>query len=557
MKCRFSKWAGGPSKTAVCCVFLAALLLPAASPAAQTVPSEITAVVLFTRQALVERQARCEVGAGLNELHVATDAFAVDKDSINARIDGAGEIVSVQLQSRPLTDFPQQQVKRLETELRQQRQARQALKNRRAVMQKKIIFLDSLVDFSKTQLPKDVQTRFPDIQSVRETLAFLNTAYNAIHQELQELDSQMEAIGRKIRQLEQELAAVRGSEAKVVHIIEIFFNAHRDQTIGLTVQYLAQNAAWTPLYRAAVPSGLSGIDLSMFAEITQKTGENWSGVDLSVSNVTPMRGGRLPQPSSWILDIPRPMPKRTLEMAPLTAPMAAAPADEARTAGVKAEIADFAQAERSERPLSFEYRMPFPVDIDAQEKTAVLPLFTRHLAADFFHFSLPEQSPRTFLVADVKADSELLSGPMNVYLDGRYVGKTTLSEKKAGEPFRLNLGADRRVRVKREKIVDRIRETFFGKIQRATTVREMGYKISAENMQSNPVNIRIVDSLPVSRTDRIEVKDVRLDPEPSRRDVNEQEGVVAWDIEVAPGGEAVIRIDFVLTYPADTPPLGL
>jgi len=56
----------------------------------------------------------------------------------------------------------------------------------------------------------------------------------------------------------------------------------------------------------------------------------------------------------------------------------------------------------------------------------------------------------------VSADKELLSGPLNVYFGDRFIGKTFLSEKKAGETFSLNLGADRDVKVKREKIKDKI-----------------------------------------------------------------------------------------------------
>ena len=49
-------------------------------------------------------------------------------------------------------------------------------------------------------------------------------------------------------------------------------------------------------------------------------------------------------------------------------------------------------------------------------------------------------------------------------------------------------------------------ETFFGKIERKTIVRTIAFKITVENLKDKPVTIKIVDSIPVSRTDKIEVK---------------------------------------------------
>jgi hypothetical protein len=71
--------------------------------------------------------------------------------------------------------------------------------------------------------------------------------------------------------------------------------------------------------------------------------------------------------------------------------------------------------------------------------------------------------------------------------------------------------------VKREKVTDRRKETFFGKIERDSVVRELGYRIVAENLRDKPVSLRIVDSLPVSRIDRIKVEDLTLTPPPDEK----------------------------------------
>ena len=146
---------------------------------------------------------------------------------------------------------------------------------------------------------------------------------------------------------------------------------------------------------------------------------------------------------------------------------------------------------------------------------------------------------------------------MNVHFGGRFVGKTFLSEKKPGQEFDLNLGADREVKVRREKIKDKIKETFFGKIQRDTIVREMAYKITLENLKNKAIKVEIIDSIPVSRTDKIEIKDLVITPKPKKEDYQDQEGVMLWEFDSKPGEKGEINIEFVITYPKDAPVFGL
>jgi hypothetical protein len=130
------------------------------------------------------------------------------------------------------------------------------------------------------------------------------------------------------------------------------------------------------------------------------------------------------------------------------------------------------------------------------------------LKGEFLHYAVPKTNPLTFLVCKATADKELLGGPMNVHFGTHFVGKTFLNEKKPGETFDLNLGADREVKIKREKITDKVKETFFGAFERNTIVRSMAFRITAENLKDKPLTINILESIPVSRTDKIKVEDL-------------------------------------------------
>jgi len=208
-------------------------------------------------------------------------------------------------------------------------------------------------------------------------------------------------------------------------------------------------------------------------------------------------------------------------------------------------------------PLSFEYKIPQTLTIVSKDKETILPLFTKKLQGRFFYYAVPGINSLTFLVCEARADKELLSGPLNVYFGGRFIGKTFISEKKAGEEFHVNLGADREIKVKREKIEEKIKETFFGKIERDTIIKQMTFKITIENLKDKAINIKVLDSIPISRTDRVEIKNIKIIPEPIEKDYQDKEGVLLWEFALKQKEKQEIIIEFVVTYPKNLPLIGL
>ena len=541
-------------KTFACVI---SILLSASTSIAQnvqTVDSRITRVTVFSNQALIGRQSAAAIKQGFTEIRMPVETVAIDTDSITARVFGKGELQSVQFKEIPVAEQPQAKIRNLQAQLTRLKASRRELQDDKQVLKKQEAFLDAFIDFSKVQVPRDLATRMPKPDELSQTLLFLKNGYRQVFEQLQTLDAKLEQLEKEIQVLERELAALRGPDGLSLRVIEILFHSAADQKIRIETEYITRSARWQPLYKVAVPAALTGVDLTLFSRITQKSGEDWKQVQLAVSNVLPMRGVRLPTLYSWLLDVPRPAaaePRRSKLAMQRSAPAA----DEIAIAGEEAlqEEAAFAQAAKTKLPLSFEYSIPRQIDIESRDKETLLPLLSRKLKGKFSHFCVPARSPLTYLVADLKADGELLSGTLNVYFEGQYVGKTFLQEKKPGEDFTLNLGADREVVVKREKISDKVRETFLGKFERDTVVRELAYKITVENRKDRKVDLTILDRIPVSKTDRIEVKDVRMTPAPIQKDYLDRQGVMRWELPLDPAGKSEIAIAFTVTYPKEFP----
>ena len=527
-------------------VALIAILAGLCGPAAagQPLDSKISAVTVYVNQAMVTRTAQADAAAGANRLVIPTDAFAIVGDSVTAAVSGHGEILGVQVVRVPVAEMPQDAIREIEGKIEALEKEKKALLDGKKALSKQEAFLDGLVDFSKAHMADEMKTQMPSTETLQTYRRFFDESFNDVFDRRRSIEDKVASVDRELERLRRELSMVRGARDKTRTGIEVLFRSQKDQSVRVEVRYMVERARWSPVYRASIESDMSGVALAMMAEIVQRTGENWEDAVITISNAAPVRAGRIPELNPWWLDYQKAVPvgreavmMRSMEMADA---MPEAP---------------LAEALRRETALSFEYTLPVPVTIESREKETLVPILTRDIEGEFYHYTAPALTPDVYLVCEAKADRELLPGPVNVFFENRYTGRMILGETGPGDRFTLGLGIDRSVKAKREKISDTSKETaFFGRIERDSIVRELSYRIKTENLRENPVNLKVMDRVPVSRTDRITVKDIVFSPEPRRRDVDGRAGVTQWDMKLVPGAAQEITIDFTVTYPRDMPP---
>ncbi|MFW6284123.1 MAG: mucoidy inhibitor MuiA family protein [Desulfosalsimonas sp.] len=523
------------------------LIAGAAFGAQQTVSTKITNATVYFDQARVTRQGQAAVDAGTHRLLVGVDAFSMDPDSVTAEVRGDGQILGVQVARMPVADSPRQKIRELEARRDELTAKQQAITDEKTALKRQEAFLDSVADFSAIQVPREIQTQMPSLEDLEATRDFLGNQYAKVYSGQRKAQDSLDKLEKQIRQINRELDMLRDRADKTASAIEILFDSKTSQNVDIAARYVVKNARWSPVYRAMAADAGQDLDLSMMAQVSQKTGEDWENIDLSISTAEPVQGGRLPELSPWFLDMPGPVARK--------ADQDAGARMQEMSVGTHAKSpAPMAEAEKHETALSFEYDLPVPVSLDSGEDENLLPLFTRSLESRFFHLAVPRRAPEAFLVCRAEADRELLAGPVQVFFEGRFAGRMFLEQQTAGRPFVLGMGSDRSVAVRREKLRDHRKETrFFGKVERDTVVRELEYRIVTENRKEKPVTIHVRDSVPVSKTDRIEVKDVSFSPQPDQKDFADKAGVMQWEMELAPGQSREIAISFTVTYPKDMP----
>jgi uncharacterized protein (TIGR02231 family) len=537
-------------------LFLTCLLLiiPVTCWSQQVVDSRITKVTLFTNQALVTREAQLNVKQGLNKLLIEVDAFSVDKDSLQAKILGQGKIYNVQFRKIYLERQPQKQIQELKDKIENLQLEKKQLLAKINTLAKKQRFIDNIIDFSGQQIPYEVKTDFPEISQLNNTLNFIESTTTSIAKTKTETETTLKKVQRKIVLLNKKINAIQRPSDKSKKGVSINFASNKAQKIKIQIKYIVGNCGWQPLYKVSVTSDLKAMQMQMFAQTQQTSGENWQNIELSISNISPVKGIRLPDLPTWILDIPRRAygPRKTatgdyLGKAKLERTTASAMSPRLQ----EEKEAGFSYAQSKKTPISFEYDLPQQITINSSQQRTLIPLTNKKIRADFCYRTIPKINKSAFLVAKLKPDNELLAGTVNLYFNERFIGKTKLTEKKSGEEFLLNLGPDREIKIKREKITDKVDENLFAKINRQTIIHDFAYKVTAENLKNKLITLEIIDNIPVSRTDKIKVEQISLTPKPTIKDYQETKGVNLWRLKLDKGEHKEINIKFRLKYPED------
>jgi len=167
------------------------------------------------------------------------------------------------------------------------------------------------------------------------------------------------------------------------------------------------------------------------------------------------------------------------------------------------------------------------------------------------HLVVPKVSENTFLRARIKNLSNIpyIPGKISVFLEGTFVNSSHLPMVNPGESYELPVGIDDSVKVIRKSLsqVSKSRGIFKNKLQVM-----LGYAISAENFKRDRVELTIIDQIPVSKSEEIEVEVDQITPQPIPDKASAEKGIMRWKLELAPGEKKTVEVRYRVIYPKNT-----
>jgi hypothetical protein len=196
-----------------------------------------------------------------------------------------------------------------------------------------------------------------------------------------------------------------------------------------------------------------------------------------------------------------------------------------------------------EKQTTVDFEIKTPYSIKSENKNTSVEMARYDLPASYQYYCVPKIDKDAFLIANL-IDWEkynLLEGEANLFFEGTYVGKTLMDVRYASDTLKISLGRDKKISVNREKIKDFSSKQFIG--NKKEEIRD--WKTTVKNNKNEPVNLVIVDQVPVSTSEEIEVS---VDNTSDARYKTEN-GEIKWEFILQPGASKDLELKYSVKYP--------
>ncbi|MCX6236501.1 MAG: mucoidy inhibitor MuiA family protein [Bacteroidia bacterium] len=199
-----------------------------------------------------------------------------------------------------------------------------------------------------------------------------------------------------------------------------------------------------------------------------------------------------------------------------------------------------AQVEK-QTTVNFEIKTPYTIKSDNKNYTVDIEFYD--LPAIYQYYCVPKIDKDAFLIAKI-IDWEkysLLEGEANVFFEETYVGKTLLDVRYASDTLEISLGRDKKVSVNREKIKDFTTKQFIGNKKEETRT----WKTTVKNNKNQEINMIVLDQVPVSTAEDIEVNVLNISG--AKHDL--ETGEIKWEFSLNPVDKKELDLKYSVKYP--------
>jgi len=531
----------------------------------------ITAVAVYPDRARITHSGTATLEPGSHRLEMPELTLKLDPASVRASARGTARarLLGVDVRHDFYVETPaehmrelEQQVECLEDEMRGLDAQTELLKQERSILSE----LSGQTETYARGLAYGkigAEAHMALLDSLRSRAEGLDTA-------LMDLTVGRRDLERRLQKLRNELAQLRGAKARERYtaVVEVEVTQAGDLVVELT--YVVSGAGWQPLYdvRLIQPPNqptsqqTETLEIGYLAQVTQRTGEDWSDVTLTLSTARPALAETLPELDPWYIGPVyarrRPLPRVMGMGAPATSPsmdkatvLASAEPEAVMDAEEEFE-AEVVVATVETSGAAVTYQVPGAVAVPADGAPHKATIARFELTPELDYVAAPKLVEAAYRRARVTNDTAytLLPGPANLFAGDEFIGTTELELTAPNGELELYLGMDDRVRVERELKRREVDKKLLGNRRRL----RYGYEISLENLLSTEAKVTLHDQIPVPRHEDIKVKLESAEPRPTERT---ELDLLEWVFTLAPGEKQIVRFDFTIEHPRGMSLVGL
>lgn len=545
---------------------------PAEAPptdGAATLDSHISKVTVFADRAGVTRSSQAALQAGTASYAFRKLPGWIDEGSVRVRIEppAAAELADVQIEKTYLARASEEEVRKAEADLQEIADKLRELQDRQGVLEAKRAHVNAIKVFSLDKLPKDAQSKDFKIETYKEVVDFIAASLLEIAKEAREIDARRRDLLPEQNARNLKLQDLRQRAQLEQRTVRVWLKAQAAGAATVHLTYLLPGATWEPAHELRAGKTSEPVMLGSYAVVTQTTGEDWNGAEITLSTQRATTTLRLPELQGLLAGAAGPLADQGMVQAEA--------AETSFQTAKKGYLEQRARWNRTVNPQSeAEIYEGNAVKVDAQQ-TKILRVFreiqsrgttalftargganvrtdgrpvrlgigTMQLEARRRIMAAPEISANAARTLDLSntGGQPLLPGKVALFVDGAFLGTTEVPFVAQGEAFSLFLGVADRIKLAR--VLDRKASSLDRSGSRHKL--HLAFNVTAENLDDAEAVVELTDRIPLSQLDDVRVRDVRIAPEA----LPDAKGLVRWDARLAAKQTKVFRVEYTLEYP--------
>ena len=568
-------------------------------PAAGDIPTttgDISKVTVYRGQALVTRTIGTDLPAGTSELIVAGLPARIIPESLFAQTSGNTKVLSVRYRERAVKEDTREEVKALEAEIEElTRQLAHVDGDLKHLHQQWDNMFCRLREFTVNAASSDLNRGLLTFKPIKELVTFIEEKGLGYHKQATEWRDQIDGLKKELELLKRKRAQLDEGRSRTEREAVLFISKADKNSSSIELNYLVNGANWLPQYNVRGNPVGSAVVIEYNAIVNQVSGEDWTGVSLSLSTAEPAMVAAAPmlEPMGIILarqggqrtDMPAQMDQRTESQAGRRSGLTDRSEDFKRLARsrraqskkgaaaqvelqqlavdnqtwefnlsrrelekVKEEISEITRIES----VSVTYDLPSRLTLPSRTDQQLVTIASVGTKGEFTLVATPLLTDYVYLQAEIVNDSEIvfLPGPASMFRNGEFVGKSDLPIVTIGEKLTAGFGIDSQVQMVREL------EDKKTKIQGGNRIDTYKYRIALSNYKNVPAPLRLLDRLPYTEGKSVKIELLSAKPELSKDSeylrTSRKKGILRWELNLAANSVeqdvTVVNYGFTMEY---------
>ena len=276
--------------------------------------SLITKVTLYRNRAAVTRTANINVASGAFSVFFRDLPSSVSIDSVQASVGDNAVLLSVDTSNTPMLKDNRDIIKEINSEI----EATEAILNtanaREEALTLQVTMLKTLINQASNEHERPV-----DLDALNQQLEFIGEKMTVLSVEQANNALEQVELRKKIQTLKQRKQHLSSDRRNQLNAV-VDIGVKQAGTIQVQLTYLVSYASWKPTYSIRANNAGNKITIEYDAEITQRTGENWTDVQMTLSTAQPQQSTTPPMPSPWFVDVSEPQDIEAVVELPGNAP---------------------------------------------------------------------------------------------------------------------------------------------------------------------------------------------------------------------------------------------